>query len=65
METGAVIERGRVLAAEAGAYTVASLDRDGIQSLPIGALSDNTYTVGDTVYFFIFPDGTGKIISGA
>ena len=64
MQTGATIERGRIKAAEGGAYTVASLDRDGIESLPMTSISENSYTVGDTVYFFLFPDGTGKIICG-
>jgi len=45
-------------------YTVASLDRDGIETPPIKALTDDdTYTVGDTVFFFLFSDGMGRIIS--
>lgn len=63
MKYGAVIERGKILRADESGYTVASLDREGIESPPIGALGDTTYTVGDTVYFFLFRDGTGKIVS--
>ena len=63
--TGANIERGRVLTAENDTYTVASLDREGIVSPPIQTTDDKRYTVGDTVYFFLFRDGTGKILCGA
>lgn len=65
MEKGAIIERGKVLTAADGGYTVQSLDRDGIVSPPIQPIDDSTYTVNDMVYFFLFRDGTGKIICGA
>ena len=58
----AMIERGTIKAAEDGAYIVASLDRRGIESTPIKAIDDGTYTVDDVVYFFLFPDGTGRIL---
>lgn len=64
MEYGARIERGKVLTAAAGSYTVASLDRDGITSPAITAVS-GSYSVGDTVLFFLFRDGTGKILCPA
>ena len=64
MEKGAFIERGKILAATEAGYSVKSLDRDGIISPPIQTIDDSTYTVGDTVYFFLFRDGTGKIICG-
>ena len=51
MEYGASIERGKVLTASAGSYTVASLDREGIISPAITA-SSGVFAVGDTVYFF-------------
>lgn len=60
---GAKIERGKILAAEEGGYIVASTDRPGIETGPLTPISENTYTAGDAVYFFVFPDGTGKIIS--
>lgn len=68
MGYGANIERGRITAREGDGYKVASLDRDGIESpaLPIIPVPPGTeapeYTVGDTVYFFLFRDGTGRII---
>lgn len=57
-----MIERGRIETADNGLYTVASLDRDGIVSLPISPADDAVYQVGDLVYFVIFKDGTGKIL---
>ena len=59
------IERGRIAAAAGGGYTVESLDRAGIVSPPIGAIGECAYSVGDTVLFVLFPDGTGKIICSA
>ena len=61
-QIGAAIERGEVLTAETGLYTVKSLDRDGIESLPIAAINSTVYQAGDRVYFFLFRDGTGKIL---
>ena len=58
----AMIERGEVTGANNGQYTVKSLDRDGIETPPIGAADSRTYSAGDRVYFFLFPDGTGKIL---
>ena len=59
----AMIERGAVVDDADGKYIVASLDREGIETPPLGALNDETYDAGDLVYFFMFDDGTGKIIS--
>lgn len=58
------IERGKIISVEAGGCIVASIDRDGIESPPLEALySDGTiYSVGDCVYFFMFNDGTGRIL---
>lgn len=64
MDKGTCIERGCILEAVDGGYRVASYDREGIETTPIKPINDNTYTKGDMVYFFLFPDGTGKIISG-
>lgn len=60
----AVIERGTILTASEAGYTVASFDREGIQSPPILPIDGAVYTVGSRVYFFLFPDGTGKILCG-
>ncbi len=65
MEKGACIERGKILTATEAGYTVQSLDRDGIMTPPIQPTDDSTYTVDDMVYFFLFRDGTGKILCGA
>ena len=62
MDYGAVIERGKVISAGEKGYTVASLDRPGIEAPEIKTIDGSTYTVGDTVYFFLFLDGTGRII---
>ncbi len=59
---GAWIERGRVMSAESGGWTVASADRDGIVSPPLAGFGDSQYAVGDLVYFFLFRDGTGRIL---
>lgn len=61
-KTGATIERGIITGTEDGEYTVKSFDRDGIESPPLAPLDNESYTKGDRVYFFLFPDGTGKIL---
>ena len=64
-----IIERGKIVAVSEQGYSVASLDRDGIETPPLKALEDGQanaaapgYTVGTRVYYFIFSDGTGRII---
>ena len=42
-QKGAAIERGVILSASQDLYTVKSLDRDGIESPPIGAADSTTY----------------------
>ena len=65
MDKGVSIERGYILDVAAdGAYYVASYDRDGIETTPIKPIDSSTYAKGDMVYFFLFPDGTGKILCG-
>ena len=64
MKFGAMIERGRIVESSPEGYSVESLDRQGISSPPIIAISDTEYTVGDMVYFFLFVDGTGRILCG-
>lgn len=60
-----IIERGTVLEAQDGGYTVASLDRDGITTPPLKALEEGAvFNSGERVYYFIFSDGTGRIICG-
>lgn len=60
----AAIERGIIQSATDEGYTIASLDRKGIETPPVRPMGDETYSVGDKVYFFLFRDGTGRIIGG-
>ena len=64
-----IIERGKITAVSEDGYSVASIDRYGIETPPLKALeygqsggSVPTYSVGETVYYFVFRDGTGRII---
>ena len=59
---GAKIERGKITAT-AGGYTVASFDRPGVTGF--GLNGPNGLAVGDIVYFFLFSDGKGMVLSGA
>lgn len=61
---GANIERGKIKTVNDGKYTVASYDRPGVTAWELEAMN-GTYTVGDTVYFFVFEDGKGLIVHGA
>ena len=60
--TGATVERGRIAEVTNEGYRVANLDRVGLVSCVITGTDSTQYTVGDIVYFFVFRDGTGKII---
>ena len=62
-EYGAAIERGEVTEASADGYRVRSLTREGITTPVIPAVGDTEYAVGDRVYFFIFDDGHGVILT--
>jgi len=62
--SGAFVERGIVTAVEDDGYVIASYDRKGITLPPIKGFDNATYEVGDKVYYFVFNDGTGKIICG-
>ena len=59
---GAYLERGEVIGADTGKWTVKSLDRVGIESPPLPSLSGTPYANGDIVLFSMFSDGTGIII---
>lgn len=61
---GALVERGTIKSIESAGYIVASLDRKGIVSPPLGAVDDE-YAAGDMVLFVLFLDGTGKILCKA
>lgn len=62
-EYGAAIERGEVAEASADGYRVRSMTREGITTPIIPAIGDAEYAVGDRVYFFIFEDGHGAILT--
>ena len=62
---GTVVERGKIITASGGLYTVSSYDRDGVETPPITAFLNLEYQVGDQVYFFLFSDGSGRIICAA
>lgn len=66
---GTMIERGIVTKKESVGgtvrYDVASYDRPGITGSGIAAAFDNEYQINDRVYFFLFTDGTGQILSAA
>ena len=58
----ASIERGTVIGVSGDEYVVESLDRDGIVAPAVNAIDETVYAVSDVVCFFLFHDGTGKII---
>jgi len=59
----AQIERGWIAEASDGLYRVASYGRDGLVTPWIMPLDPEAeYTAGDKVYFFLFNDGTGRIL---
>ena len=59
---GTVIERGTVLSETDGGYTVKSITRPGVETLPLETLPGASFAAGDSVYFFAFPDGHGVIL---
>lgn len=64
--TGAAIERGRIAEVTEDGYRVENLDRIKLKSPVITGINDDvTCEAGDMVYFFMFRDGTGKIICKA
>lgn len=72
--SSAKIERGTLKKLASDGWIVASMDRKGIETQPmqpmeilkltgtVEGLSKTVYQVGDRVYYFVFPDGTGQII---
>jgi len=59
---GAVIERGLVTETTASGCVVESCDRKGVVSPPIAGITNEVYSAGDRVFFFLFDDGDGLII---
>ena len=60
----AQIERGVIISADSGTYTVRSYGRDGLITPGIPALAGGgePYAVNEKVYFFLFEDGHGAIL---
>ena len=60
MTYGTVIERGRAARqTEDGKWIVESIDRDGVNTLPLGAIGE--VKPGDIVLISEFADGEGMI----
>lgn len=59
---GARLERGEITGMSEHGYTVASYERPGIISPPILDMFGNDHDVGESVIFFLFEDGDGRII---
>lgn len=60
MTYGTVIERGRAARqTEDGKWIVESIDRDGVNTLPLGAIGE--VKAGDIVLFCESADGEGMI----
>lgn len=62
-EYGASIERGQIAEVCAQGYKVASYTRNGIITPAIPAIGGTPYAVGDRVYYFLFDDGHGAILT--
>lgn len=63
-ESGAKIERGIVTDKTSIGYVIKSIDRNGIITPAIAASGQELYTVGELVSFYLYNDGTGRIICG-
>lgn len=62
---GAAIERGVVNEVTPNGYKVASMDRRGILSPALPGINEASYQTGDIVFFFLFRDGSGRILCKA
>ncbi len=64
MEQGAKIERGLITDKTSVGYIIKSIDRTGIITPAIESSGQELYTVGELVNFYLYSDGTGRIICG-
>lgn len=62
MEYGARLERGVISRSTEDGYIVQSLDREGIVTPGIWPVDGTEYQAGDRVVFFLFRDGTGRVL---
>jgi len=56
------IERGKITSVTDEGYIVESMDRPGLITPPIISIFNTPYIANDAVYFFLFPDGTGRVL---
>ena len=61
--SGAMIERGEVIGVGEEGYTVRSFTRYSITTPELKPIDYSVYSVGDIVYYFLFPDGDGAILA--
>lgn len=59
---GAKIERGVIQRVTEDGFIVLSYDREGLETPQIKTVQNHQYSAGDRVYFFLYDDGSGKII---
>ena len=65
MENCAIVERGVITEKTEDGYKILSLDRDGLDVPPLAPVTTgDVFAVGQKVYYFVFNDGTGRIICG-
>lgn len=62
-QNGAHVERGIVKEVADGGYRVDSYTRDGIVTPALPALPGAAFEVGNRVYYVMFDDGCGLILS--
>ena len=62
VEYGARLERGVIVAVTAQGYVLRSEDRPGLVTPPLRDAGGITREAGGRVVFFMFDDGTGRIV---
>lgn len=60
---GAMIQRGKILSITSEGARIQSLSREGVQTPPLPFLSGFSAKAGELVYFFMFDDGRGMVLS--
>ena len=60
---GAMIERGEILEVSGEGCSVKSYDRPGVVTPPLEDIHGSAHDVGERVCFFMFDDGSGKILT--
>jgi hypothetical protein len=60
---GAAMERGTVVRMTSGKPVIESIDRPQMVTRPLPMPDGMTVSVGDTVFFFAFDDGSGMIMA--